>query len=247
MWEEDDFNKKLYFVDNNFELDIEKDYWVEAISECNSEEGEYFDRISKAIEEIKEWDKLWKEWIQKWKDAWAMLIWKDTYSYEEKERELLQEYLSEQWIPMEDKEIMMHNLSKYNKSWINEDNNFITNTISSVFWKVNNQMKEWKDDVLWEFFLNNWWWNNEDGTSIKDLQKAERNSDNNIDLKERIAELYNKELPYATQTDISTDELRARIINTHISLDESITLLDKTIEVSQDVCYWQDTKRWKCD
>lgn len=247
MWEEDDFDKKILFVDNNFELEIKKYYWKEAISECNSEEGEYFDRIKKAIEEIKAWDKIWKEWIKEWKEAWALLIWKNTWNYEEHERELLQEYLSEQWIPMENKEIMLHNLSKYNKSWINKDNNFITNTISSTFWKISNQMKEWKDDVLWDFFIQNWLTNQKGEISIKKIKLAEDNSDISKDLKERIAELYNKELPYATIWDISTDELRARIINTHISLDKSINLLEKTIEISQDVCYWQDSKRWKCD
>ena len=61
----------------NFELEIERYYWKESISACNSSEGGFFDKITKAIEEIKLLNELWEKWIQEWKDAWWLLIWKD--------------------------------------------------------------------------------------------------------------------------------------------------------------------------
>lgn len=245
MWESKDFEWDLILVDNNFNLEIEKNYWPDSISECNSIEWWFFETISTAIDNIKLLSQQWEDWIQMWRDAWDLMLWTEPDHEALQEREVLRSYLSNEWISLQNQEIMDDNLSKYNQWWLSVNNNFISNTISSTFTKIDDQMGYWKDAIVWDFFTQN----NTTGKDIvlNNIQQATDNSKINIDLKERIAKLYNDELPFAAVWDINTENIRAKIIETHMSLDDSILILEKTIKVSQKVCTSQDTKRWKCN
>lgn len=262
MWDEKDFEWKLILVDNNFVLDIWKYYWTDSISACNSEKWWFYDTIVTKIENINLLNKEWKDWIQKWRDAWDLLIWKQPSKEALRERELLATYLSEQWIWIENQQIMNNTLNKYNQSWLSLNNNFLTNTVTSTFWKVKNRLSEWKNAVAWDFFENlqniwsndSWGWNESaDNTNqskqvnYNDLNKVSDNSKISKEIQEKITKMYNDELPFASIWDINTENIRSKIIQTHISLDDSINILDKTIPTSQKVCSSQDGKRWKCD
>ena len=77
IWKFDEFNeKRLILVHNNFTLEIYKHYSKEAVSVCSKEqEWGFFETISESITQITEYNKYWKDWIQKWRDAWQVLIW----------------------------------------------------------------------------------------------------------------------------------------------------------------------------
>ncbi len=245
MWESGEFDEELILVDNNFKLEIEKNYWPDSISECNATEWWFFDTISKAIDNIK---LLWQEWedgIQMWRDSWDLMLWTEPDTQILAEKDVFRDYLSDEWISLENQNIMNDNLIKYNQWWLSLNNNFIANTVSATFQKIDDQLWSWKQAVLWDFFSQN-------DTSWKDvvinnIQKATDNSKVSIDLKERIAKMYNDELPFAAASDVNTETLRAKIIETHMSLDDSINVLENTIKVSQKVCKSQDAKRWKCN
>lgn len=243
MWQWNKFNDKLILVDNNFELDIWKYYWKESISACNSIKGWFFETITTAIQNIKLLNDQWADWIQMWRDTWDMMLWKEPSREALAEKELLRNYLSAQWITLQNQEIMQNNLDKYNEQWISKNNNFISNTISQTFWKIDNLFKYWKDAIISDFFNNN----PDENINTNEIRTVTENSIVSKDLKKRISELYNEELPFAAIWDISTENLRAKIIQTHMSLDDSINILEKTIKISQKVCNSQDQKRWKCD
>ena len=250
MWEEKDFNEKLILVDNNFELDLLKYYWKDAISACNSIEGWFFETITKAIENITILNKEWEDWIQMWREAWDLLLWTDPDKEALVEKELLRDYLSEQWISMENQQIIQNNLDEYNQNWLSINNNFIANTISSTFNKIENWLRDWENAIVWDFF-EQFQGENTNGSEVEtiDYNKIRNVTEHSIKSKQiqkDISELYNEELPYAAAWDISTEKLREKIIETHMSLDDSINVLEKTIEISQKVCNSQDQKRWKC-
>jgi len=243
MWRNNEFDWKIILVDNNFILEIEKHYWTDAISACNSSEWWFFEEITKAIDNIKLLNKQWEEWIQMWRDAWDLMLWKEPSKEALYEKELLRTYLSNEWISLQNQDILNDNLAKYNQWWLSINNNFISNTISTTFTKINDSISYWKDALVSEFFTENTW----ERIVINDIKKVTNNSKTSIDLKERISKLYNDEVPFATVWDISTERLRAKIIETHMSLDDSINILEKTIRISQKVCNSQDRKRGKCD
>jgi len=167
-----------------------------------------------------------------------MMLWKEPDKEAIYERELLRNYLSDQWISMENQNIMLDNLDKYDQWWLNINNNFIANTMASTFSKVTTAVMDWKDAIVQDFFD----FSNNKSIVYNDINVATSNSSKNIELKERFAELYNSELPYAAVWDIDTEALRAKIIETHISLDDSINILEKTIKTSKKVCNSQNSK-----
>jgi hypothetical protein len=137
---------------------------------------------------------------------------------------------------------MQYNLDEYNENWLSINNNFIANTIYTTFDKIDNWIQNWKDAIVWEFFNKP----QSENINYNDIRSVTENSITSKKIQEDISKIYNDELPYATVWDISTEELRAKIIETHMSLDDSINVLEKTIKISQKVCNSQDQKRWKC-
>lgn len=243
MWEQQDFNEELLLVDNNFKLEIEKNYWMDAISDCNADTWWFFDTIKKSIDDIKLLNQQWEEWIQAWRDAWDLMLWTEPDTEAIYERELLKNNLSDQWISMENQNILIDNLTEYNLWWLSINNNFITNTIWSTFAKIDNKISTWKQSFAWKYFDSL----GKQSIVYNDINTASENSKTNIELKERVANLYNKELPYASISDINTETIRAKIIESHISLDDSINILENTIKLSQKVCNSQNKWAWKCN
>ncbi|MDP2091233.1 MAG: hypothetical protein Q8K30_06585 [Candidatus Gracilibacteria bacterium] len=244
MGESASFEGKLILVDNNFNLEIEKNYGINSISECNSIEGGFFDTITKAINNIKLLNQQGEDGIQMWRDAWDLMLGTNPDTQILAEKEVMRAYLSDEGISMENQNIMNDNLIEYQMSGLSVNNNYISNTIAATFGKINNQLLNWKDAVVGDFFEQRY--PNGGNVTYKQIQKTTDNSKKSIELKERIAKMYNDELPYAAIGDINTETLRAKIIETHMSLDDSINILENTIKVSQKVCTSQDAKRGKC-
>ena len=137
-----------------------------------------------------------------------------------------------------------HKLSKsYNdKSIVNYFlSNFVSNTIISTYWKIEEQLKFWNEEVVWDFFDEK-----VEKININDLNRVTDNSELSKEIQEKITTLYEKEVPFAAIWDVVTEWLRSKIIKTHFSLDDSINTLEKTIKVSQKVCNSQSTWDWLC-
>ena len=76
IWEDINYNiSDFILVDNNFLLEIEKNYWKDSIGNCNNNKEWFFKTIEKAITNIKLINKQGEKWIQKRKDARNLLVW----------------------------------------------------------------------------------------------------------------------------------------------------------------------------
>lgn len=244
-WEDNDYSLSDFeLVDNNFIINMKKYYWLNSVNLCNQDEWWFFEQISKKISEITILTKEWKDWIQKWKDAIALIRWENKEKELEIERKKLKEYLSSQWVSAEKQEVMLQKLDEYNKNWFSTNNNFIANTISSTMTDLNKKLKKWHEEVIWDFFDKQ---PEKTKLEIGEVMVVKENSTISKNIKDRIAELYETEIPFAAIWDTATEKLRARIIDTHLYLDSSIKTLENTIKISQKVCKDQDKWSWKCE
>lgn len=243
MWEKNNIKiEEIKLVNNNFILEIKKYYSKEAINECNNEEWWFAYLAKKAIEEITYMTEQWKEWIQKWKDAWQLLVWNRPEEEAEIEREQLLGYMRSTGISTDSREIILNNLEKYNLEWISINNNFITNTFDLIKTNIEDELRRFKEEVINDSFKPTDW----KTISTREIKNLERNSEITKQIQENIATLYESELPFAAIWDIGTEELRARIIETHLSLEKSIRTLDEVIPRSQNICNSQGWG-WNCN
>ena len=229
------------FLDN-----IEANYWQESVNTCN-EEWDLFEKVTKAIKNIKLLNKEAEDWIKEWKEGWALLIWNKPEEERKIEKEELKEYLDEKWISAENQDILDDNLNKYNQGWISENNNFVSNSVNSVFSKVSKDLEKWKKWVADTFFEEQWYLSDPDSkVSTNDLTNVSSNSKISKDIQKNITTLFEKEIPHANVWDVETEKLRSKIIDTHFSLDNSINTLAKACKKSVKFCNRQDKWNWDC-
>jgi len=242
IWEAIPYSdSELILVNPSFKDDIKENYWAESISACN-EEWDLFEKVEKAIKNISLLNNQAKDWIKEWQEAWQLLIWNRPDEEAKIEKEELRKYLWETWVSTENQKILNTNLDKYNMTWIDKNNNFVTNSINSIAQKASDELEEWKDVVSKTFF------DQESYTEVStnDLHKVSENSKLSKSIQEKITLLYAKEIPFATVWDIDMENLRAEMIETHFSLDNSINTLTKACKKSVEFCNRQDKWNWKC-
>lgn len=239
-----------YLIDKNFFKDLETHYAKENNIKCSEEEKwGFWERVKQLTEEVFLNEKYAKDWIKKWKEAWALVNKINTLpqeEYEAMEKELLVKELSRQWVSWDNQINMLESLEKYNKEWwFNKNNNFITNTFDSASQRFENKFQELRDEVVKDF-LENYDKKNREKLPIKDISKVQDNSDEIKDVKARIDNLYMKSLNYSSISEYDSDNLRSRLINTHIELSNSINTLIKTCKKAVKICNQQDYWNWDC-
>ncbi len=244
IWEMVKNKVDIQLVSPNFEMDIQTNYNIEAYSKC-SEEWWFFEKISKAIKEIWVLNEEWRNWIQKWKDAIDLMLWNDTKNekYAEAEKRLLKNELSKQWISWDSQANMLDALDKYNSEWFSKNNNFIKNTFNNTRLKLERKLKDFKDDVIWDFFEKKWW----EDIDINSTINAQKNSTNTNEIKEKIDSMYLEMMNFEWNSELNTTNLRTRLINMHIDLSNSINILNKIYPKSEKVCKQQDSWKWNCE
>ncbi len=244
IWSDDDYSiEDFIIVDENFIEQIQFEYYSQiAVSECNQEKWWFFEQITSAIGDIKLINKAWEDWIKKWQDAFALLLWSWPDWEEAKvEQKQLKKYLSDSWIPGEKQDIIMKNLAETNSKWFSFNNSFIENTFDSTKKKLKKDLAIWKKQYIWDALPKN-----TQTTSINLIKKITNNSEVTRNIEKNIDELYESELPYIWVGNITTETLRSKIINSHFNIQDSIWVLENTIKISSKVCKSQ-WGWWKCD
>ncbi|PZM84810.1 hypothetical protein DLH72_02975 [Candidatus Gracilibacteria bacterium] len=239
-----------YLIDKNFFKDLETHYAKENNIKCSEEEkGGFWERVKQLTEEVFLNEKYAKDGIKKWKEAWALVNKINTLpqeEYEAIEKELLVKELSRQGVSGDNQINMLESLEKYNKEGgFNKNNNFITNTFDSANQRFENKFQELRDEVVKDF-LENYDKKNREKLPIKDISKVQDNSDEIKDVKARIDNLYMKSLNYSSISEYDSDNLRSRLINTHIELSNSINTLIKTCKKAVKICNQQDYGNGDC-
>ncbi len=242
IWETSDTTiSDLLLVDNNFILDLNKYYGKKSVSACNEEKEWFFKQITDAIKDIKLLNKQSEDWIKKWKDAYALLIWNKPDEAKKIEQSKLRKYLNDKWIPSDKQAILNKNLEAYNSEWFSLNNNFIENSYNSTLKKTKKDWELWKKQNIWDTIPK---WTKQINTAL--IKNVTSNAKITQNIQSQITTLYVNEIPFAAAWDIHTESLRSKIINSHLNLQDSINVLEKTIEVSQKVCrsqWWW----WKCN
>lgn len=244
IWETYKNPTQITLVNNNFQADIQTYYSIEYYSKCSEEEWWFFDTIMKSIKEIWTLNKQAKDWIQKWKDAVDLMLWNDTTNetYAETEKWLLKDELSKQWISWDNQSNMMDSLDKYNSEWLSKDNNFIRNTFNNTRLKLENKLKEFKNEVIGDFFQKKQEWNIETTSIIK----AQENSTNTNEIKENIDKMYLELSNFSAISENNITNLRSELLEMHIDLSNSINILDISCWKAVTICNQQDYGRWNC-
>ncbi len=251
LWESSKLNTNITFVWDNFNSDLEEAYSPENFSKCNTKEWTFLDNALKKIEKTWFSTKYMRKGMKEWKDAWDLLVWKDMTKKEEEEVEdrLLREELSRQWITWDNQSNMLKNLEKYNSEWFSENNNFISNTFNSTKRKLQNKINDFKREKIWDFLKKEWENSSIDSKKTVSLNKSLDVKDNSLDsnrVKERIDKLYIELIPYTAISENKADNLRTRIINTHIEISNSINTLQETCKKAVKICNQQDHWNWDC-
>jgi len=227
-------------VSDDFRGQIEEYYNKDTLTDCSSCEGWFADRIREAIKNIGSLNTNAREWIQNWKDAWALMRWwKAAPWYAEQEAKLLADYLDTQWISSEQADVVTDNLERYSSGALTSSNPLF----NSSNYSLNNTENELKtfEEVLREKFAEN----GEDKVPNAEITRVEVGLKESEDIKKSIKTLYEEQLPAAQVQDTTTQNLQARIIRMHFSLIRSIKYMEDNIRSAEKVCDKAGPK-WRC-
>ena len=205
------------------------------------------DKTEKKISNINFNFRYSEEWLQAWKDAWALLLWpdwknkKELEEYHKLEKKLLNDELSRQWITWYQAEQILNNLDEYNnKDWYTKSNNPISNiakTISNAIDpETKSELNSFLDSVA-DVFKDKW---SKEVPISKLVELTKKNQKKSIS-KFDIIEIYNEQLPLAQMQDLDTSEIVGKILDMNHSVSVSINTLDKAIPLSKKACnaQWQ--------
>lgn len=240
------FNE-IILIDKNFFIDIETNYSKQNSLECSKEEWWFWDTIRKRTSEIFNNENSAKQWIKKWKEAIELLNKTNsskTEEYQALEKDLLQKELSRQWVSWDNQKNMFESLDKFNNEWWTSlsKNNFITNTLRSARDNFKKSFEEIKQETLSDFHnINNW-----NDVNLNKSLWVENKSFNIKNISANIDLMYKELSNIASIWEYNSDNLRNRLINTHIEVSNSINTLIQTCKMSVMICNQQDSWNWNC-
>ena len=265
MWDLTMSEFNLVLVPTNFLDELETYYSPNSYAPCAGKEWwtGFFDRaerqITESMNKITDRQNLSKNWIQKWKDAWNLLLWLDTSTatYQEIEKELLRNKLAKDWIYSDNQSNVLAALEKFNQpDWWFRNSNFIYNTSNNIGKQIGETMYYLKNNELADF-LARLFSNNEPANSnttseenatvpIATVIRAQQNSTNTILIKERIEKVYQELLNFEANSEINTTNFASKILESHVDIANAIDVLTETCEKSVAVCKKQDPASWDC-
>lgn len=251
MWEASIIWEAFTLIPEWFEEELKKYYSQAEYSTCSLEDWWFFDRIETAFEKVTSLHLVAKDWIQKWKDAIDLLQWKDTskWKYADLEKKLLMNELWRQWVHWDGQSNMLSALEKFNQQWLSTNSNFAYNTFNNTWNNLVNWLKRLKDDTIWDF-LEKPEVKKEKTVDIEATLKAQTNSTNIIEIKERINTMYFELSQMEAESETYASTLIARIIKSHFDILKSIDILSESCEKAVQVCLKQDPSKgdcWKCN
>lgn len=228
-------------VSDNFRSEIESYYNKDTLSGCSACEGGFTDRIRESMQNIWSLNSQWRQWIQNWKNAWALMRWGSaTPWYADTEALLLSEYLDTQWISGDQAGVVIENLEKYGSWWLTASNPLFNsaNYLQNGFEDEVRTFEETVNEKLWEDGENKVWYN--------EITRVEVWIQESSDISASIATLYEEQLPAAQVQDTSSQALQSRIIRMHFTILQAIDSLHSNVRRAQEVCN-KAGSRWRCE
>ena len=231
-------NRNFILVSTDFEAQIQEYYNKDTLGSCSKCEWNSWSETTEKIKNISLINSEFKAWVQKWKDAWALMRWWNSAHNAVAENKVLSQYLWSQGISGSQADVVLDNLDRYGSGSISGSNpllnsqNYawasIENTIDTFSQTLSEQF-EWRDRVpIIELAIVN-----------SDVKSTE-------DLSLWIKSLYEDQLPFAQAQDQWSQELQLRAARMHFSLVRSINELQKNKSLSEKLCDKQWTGDGRC-
>lgn len=243
LWKRHLLKRNILFMEESFKDDLYEHYNEYTTNHCAACKWNALDRAKKQIDIIVNWQKAAKDGMKSWQDAIAMLDGTyDQRAYERRERELLEKELRSKWLSMHASNNVLKNLDKYNESWwFTKNNNFITNSFDYIKNSIQSEIVSFRDSILESFK-----WKKKE-VPLSTLSTIENDLNTISQIEEKIAEMYQMELPYASFQDNSVQNLESRMLELHYDLSQAIENLDSTVKISRKVCNDQWQWLWICE
>lgn len=238
------FKGEILFVPNTFQRDFSKYYNEYTTHNCSMAQDGFLNRAKEQIDLITNWQKAASYGMRDWQDALAMLNGSmDEKEYERREREILANELGRQGLSLNASNAVLNNLDRYNQSGgFTRNNNFITNSFNYLKDSIISQIKPFNESVLQWF--NRW---EKEVISSQSFAQIETNLQTTKSIEEKIADLFEREIPYAQLQDASSMSLETQMLKLHHDLTQTIQVLDDTIKISRKVCNDQARWLWICE
>lgn len=229
----------LKFVGNGFVTEIKSYYNKDTLAECSKCKDATFANISEKIKNISFKNGQYKQWVAKWKAAWAMLRgWNTNPNYEERERQLLAEYLEGQWLDTQQSDIILWNLDRYNESGLSSSDP-LTNSSNYAQANIEEEVKTFAQ-TLEEKFAG------EEKVPVVELTRVNTEIKATEDVAKEIHTLFDNQKPYAFTQDTVSMQIQGRLLRMHFSLVRSINMLGKWAKDATKACE-KPGPEWRCN
>lgn len=238
--------EKLIIVPDTFYEELIKHYNKNTLMSCSTCKWWFFEQIAEKVKSISNNMKYTWKAIRYWKDAWALLIWDITDSELKKlEKDLLVRELARQWLSKSQAQIILNNLDKfYDKTWwwwFSTENNFITNSITSIISTLWKYINSFEDVIshLTEEELKEW-------VNINRIPSEARKKDSTEEMYIEMQKIYASLVKEASMQSIVDEKSINKLLMIHTTLSKIISNLEKTVKPAQNVCKDQCAWVWNC-
>lgn len=242
QWKWDEHTGNFILVKDNFQQELDIYYNSYTLESCGKCQWNFSETVQTSMTSITDYNKLWKNGIQRWKDAWNLLIWNVSEAkYREIERQVLSRELSRQWLRGEQSEIIMGNLERYNGNGFSLSNNYVANSFAPAARSLGKVVDEFS--LAMEKAYERYGWN---PVPFVELITVEEEVKKSTILEKEILAFYETHRPLANIQDVSAETLLWRIRDYHLSLSAIIKQLSDIVSVSEAVCDSQARWLWQC-
>ena len=232
-------NSDLILVPWNFLSELQLYYNKDTLTACSSCKDEFAWRTMERIQNISFKNSNYREWMQAWRDAWAMLKWWFSPSWNPETRERNRD----EWLERDGKNsnivnIIHNNRERYNAGWLST-NSTDENASSNARTQVNPSIPSFNEALRQEM---QW----RESIPISAVPRTQWEISRTQTISDTISDMYNSQIPYSLIQDTQSEETLLRMIRMHVRLSESINLLERFRPRSERVCDRQWTGMWQC-
>jgi len=229
--------------------DLEANYWKTTIETCGNSEDEFWARMQESIDKITKNFEEWNDGIEKWREAWKLLVWAGTAKEkEDKEVELLRKELARQWVPANMAATLEQNLREFNNPNVsNIDNNFIEGSFDQIFkaWiKIANAYNKATENLFWKY--DTLAQNKKAVVWIENFSTEEEKVALTGRIEKRLDITYNLHNNFAAIDSYATSKVILNIIKMHKNIEDSSEILRDAAKFATKNCDSQWKWKWNC-
>lgn len=230
---------EIILVPWNFLSELQLYYNKDTLMACSSCEEEFTWRTLERIRNISFKNSDYRTGIQAWREAWAMLKWWFSSSWNPESREQERdEGISEWFQNFNIVNITHNNRDRYGAWWLSttdSEDNQSAQAVTQTTPTIPSFQEAMRQEIWWR-----------ERIPITQIPTTQIEIERTQTIAQTIQEVYDSQLPYSLIQDTQSEEVLLRMIRMHIRLSESINLLERFVPRSERVCDRQGTGMWQC-